>query len=429
MDSSHPKVSVCLPVFNGQAFLRDALESLIQQTMSDFEVIIGDDGSTDGSYELCLRCAEKDSRFKVTRNSERLGLFKNYNACISKATGRFIKLFAQDDYCKPTMFQKMVQALESHGSVGVVGCAKRWIDEHGQTIQPKTAKEKKQVSVFEQDTLVPGREAIRETLHSISNWLGEPSTIMFRKELADSGFDIRYRQAGDLDYWLRILDGDKDYYFLSEALCDFRLHSMAMSARNARSLVAQLDWYLLAGKFAKYLGQMEPPQTQEQFGRRLSARLVRSFGPQLNALEEDQRKSTTTATTAAPTQTNVNHNFFSDVVDPEHMLELFSGWSGVANQACGIDDMTEYSADTERYLAFAFCMLREAIHAAKEREQAQHALNSAEEKFDQREAELQAKVKELENEVAKLRHSVSEMDHSLSWKVTAPLRSAKKLLS
>lgn len=427
MEANSPKVSVCLPVYNGQAFLNEALQSLLQQTVSDFEVIIGDDGSTDGSYELCLSYAEKDSRFKVTRNPERLGLFKNYNSCLAKATGRFIKLFAQDDCCKPTMFQKMIQVLESHGSVGVVGCAKRWIDENGQPIQPKTAKERKQVSVFEQDTLVPGREAIRETLHSISNWLGEPSTIMFRRELADTGFDTRYRQTGDLDYWLRILDGDKDYYFLAEALCDFRLHSLAMSARNARSLVAQLDWYLLAGKFAKYLGQMEPPQTQEQFGRRLSARLVRSFGPQLNALEDDQRKSTETAANAAAS--NKNHNFFSDVVDPEHMLELFSGWTGVANQACGIDDMAEYSADTERYLAFAFCMLREAIHAAKERELAQHALNSAEEKFDQREAELQSKIKELEAEVTKLRHSVSEMDHSLSWKVTAPLRSAKKLLS
>ncbi len=425
MEPQCPTVSICLPVYNGKAFLDAALDSLLKQTLSDFEVLIADDGSTDGSFELCLSYQEKDPRFKVSRNPERLGLFKNYNACISRATGRFIKLFAQDDCFKPAMLQRMVQALESHRSVGVVGCAKRWIDEHGEAIIPKTAKEKRQVSAFDQDTLVPGREAIRETLHAINNWMGEPTTIMFRREVADTGFDIRYRQIGDLDYWLRILDGEKDYYFINEPLCDFRRHSEALSARNARSLVAQLDWYLLAGKFAKYLGQMEPPQTQEQFGRRLSARLVRSFGPQLNALEEDQTKASADGTTT-PAK---SHNFFSDVVDPEHMLELFSGWSGVANQACGIEDMVEYSADTERYLAFAFCMLREAIHSAKEREVAQHALNAAEEKFDQREADLQTHIKELEAELQKLRNSVAEMDHSLSWKVTAPLRSAKKLLS
>ena len=425
MELQSPTVSVCLPVYNGKAFLDEALQSLLKQTLRDFEVLIVDDGSTDGSFELCQSYASRDDRFKVSRNEERLGLFKNYNACIAKAGGRFIKLYAQDDCFHPTMFQRMVQALESHGTVGVIACAKKWIDENGQAIAARNAKENRQLAAFDQDTLVPGREAIRETLHAINNWLGEPSTIMFRKELADTGFDTRYRQIGDLDYWLRILDGDKDFYFIAEPLCDFRRHSEAMSTRNARSLVAQLDWYLLAGKFAKYLGQMEPPQTQEQFGRRLSARLVRSFGPQLNALEEDINK----AHLEGIKDDGKNHNFFSDVVDPEHMLELFSGWTGVANQACGIEDMVEFSADTERYLAFAFCMLREAIHSAKERELAQHELNTAEEKFDQKEADLKNHIRELELEVAKLRQSVAEMDHSISWKVTAPLRTAKKLLS
>jgi glycosyltransferase involved in cell wall biosynthesis len=425
LELQSPLVSVCLPVYNGNAFLDEALQSLLKQTLTDFEVLIADDGSTDGSYELCLSYADRDPRFKVSRNEERLGLFKNYNACIARATGRFIKLYAQDDCFQPAMLQRMVQVLDSHRTVGVIACAKKWIDEKGNVIPAKNAKENRQLAAFEQDTLVPGREAIREALHAINNWLGEPSTIMFRKELADTGFDTRYRQIGDLDYWLRILDGDKDYYFIAEPLCDFRRHSEAMSARNARSLVAQLDWYLLAGKFAKYLGQMEPPQTQEQFGRRLSARLVRSFGPQLNAIEEETHK----AQIEGIKPDGKNHNFFSDVVDPEHMLELFSGWTGAANQACGIEDMVEFSADTERYLAFAFCMLREAIHSAKERELAQHQLNTAEEQFDQKEAELLNYIKELESEVQKLRSSVAEMDHSISWKVTAPLRSAKKLLS
>src|SRR5262249_40381711 len=104
--SSVPTVSICLPVYNGERFLAEAIESVLEQTHRDYELLICDDLSHDSSLEIARTYARYDTRVTVWSNPQRLGLFANYNSSIERATGKYIKLFAQDDLLAPTMLER-----------------------------------------------------------------------------------------------------------------------------------------------------------------------------------------------------------------------------------------------------------------------------------------------------------------------------------
>ncbi len=95
--AGNPIVSVCLPTFNGERFLGAAIQSLLSQTFFDFELIICDDCSSDKTVALIQSFAERDPRIKFFQNEKNCGLFENYNVCLGRVIGQFVKLFAQDD--------------------------------------------------------------------------------------------------------------------------------------------------------------------------------------------------------------------------------------------------------------------------------------------------------------------------------------------
>src|SRR5580693_4962244 len=96
-----PTVSVCLPVYNGANYLGQAIDSVLAQTFEDIELLIADDCSTDSTKEIIQEYSSKDKRVKSWTNPQNLKLFGNYNACIEKASGKYIKLYAHDDLFEP----------------------------------------------------------------------------------------------------------------------------------------------------------------------------------------------------------------------------------------------------------------------------------------------------------------------------------------
>ena len=104
-----PKISVCLPTFNGAKYIGAAIESILAQSFPDFELIVCDDRSSDDTQRIISTFADTDDRVKFTINSQRLGLFQNYNECISRARGQFIKPFAQDDLLAPKTLDCMIE--------------------------------------------------------------------------------------------------------------------------------------------------------------------------------------------------------------------------------------------------------------------------------------------------------------------------------
>ena len=88
--NNFPKVTVCLPTYNSGEFLRYAIDSILEQTFTDFELIISDDCSTDNTPEIIRSYLEKDSRIQYLQNSHNLGLFPNWNRCLESASGEYI---------------------------------------------------------------------------------------------------------------------------------------------------------------------------------------------------------------------------------------------------------------------------------------------------------------------------------------------------
>lgn len=108
-----PAVSIGLPVYNSQQFVASAIESLLGQRFSDFEVLVSDNASTDGTEEIVRSLTAGDSRFAYRRNPENVGLVRNFRLALAGATGRYLKWMAADDVLTADWLERSVAALES----------------------------------------------------------------------------------------------------------------------------------------------------------------------------------------------------------------------------------------------------------------------------------------------------------------------------
>lgn len=108
---AHPKVSVIIPVYNREKFIGKCIESALAQTFSDLEVVVVDNASTDGTWSICQKYAEKDSRVRVFRNAENIGPVKNWKRCFDEARGEFGKILFSDDLIYPEYLSKTVPIL------------------------------------------------------------------------------------------------------------------------------------------------------------------------------------------------------------------------------------------------------------------------------------------------------------------------------
>jgi glycosyltransferase involved in cell wall biosynthesis len=120
-----------MPVFNGEKYLREALDSILAQTYQDFEIIISDNASTDRTKQICQEYLTKDSRIRYYRNEKNLGAPRNYNRVFELSSGEYFKWAACDDVHAPEFLQKCVSILDEDPSVVLCHSKTARIDEHG----------------------------------------------------------------------------------------------------------------------------------------------------------------------------------------------------------------------------------------------------------------------------------------------------------
>ncbi len=111
------RLSIGLPVYNGEKYLEAAVRSLLAQTYSDFELIISDNASSDRTQEICQDFAASDSRVRYYRNERNIGANPNFNRVLELATGEFFKWAAYDDICRPQYLEKCIEALDANPSI------------------------------------------------------------------------------------------------------------------------------------------------------------------------------------------------------------------------------------------------------------------------------------------------------------------------
>jgi len=396
-----PLVSVCLPLYNGEKFLVQAVESVLNQTYKNFELIIADDGSKDRGPALVQELAQKDKRIKFQQNPKNLGLFQNYNECMRLAQGKYIKLFAQDDLFEPNILERMVAVLEQNDSVSLVSCARTWLDDNGKKIDPVSSNEMRMSRPFESDRQFSGKWISTETLREFVNWLGEPCSMMFRKSQAGPGFDTRFLQLGDIDYWYRLLE-QGDYFFLCDYLCSFRKHAGSTTVKNRKTLTSLLDWLVLANKHKHLIAEMG--ETEQEFTQRFTRRYVYAItGAYYSAPKSDKAKE--------------KDGKLAFLMDCSDLLSAFEPDQNVPRDV------------TEEFRAFAVSCLHEASRMQNEYRLVKHVVKTQRKIIIGMEIEHEEKILAMQEEIDELRGALSELGNSLSWKVTAPLRNVRKLLN
>jgi glycosyltransferase involved in cell wall biosynthesis len=131
MSNDKPYVSIGLPVFNGEKYLEETLDSMLAQTYSDFELIVSDNASTDRTPEICKAYAARDPRIRYHRNEKNLGASPNFNRVFELSSGEYFKWAAYDDLIAPDFLLQCVVALDQNPAVVLCYPRAKLIDEHG----------------------------------------------------------------------------------------------------------------------------------------------------------------------------------------------------------------------------------------------------------------------------------------------------------
>lgn len=117
---STPILSVGMPVYNGAKWIEDAIESILEQSFGDFELIIADNASTDDTERICRSFAGRDARVRYHRNSSNIGIYRNFDLVFELASGKYFKWAACSDFCLEGFFEKCVAVLDARPDVVLV---------------------------------------------------------------------------------------------------------------------------------------------------------------------------------------------------------------------------------------------------------------------------------------------------------------------
>jgi glycosyltransferase involved in cell wall biosynthesis len=113
----NPKLTIGMPVYNGELFIKKAIESILAQTFTDFELIISNNSSTDSTEEICQEFIDRDNRIQIHTQKKNIGIHRNFNFLLSKAKGEYFAWAAVDDYLDNDFMGKNLKILESNKSV------------------------------------------------------------------------------------------------------------------------------------------------------------------------------------------------------------------------------------------------------------------------------------------------------------------------
>lgn len=228
-----PKVSVLVPTFNRAAYVVESLKSILAQSYTDFEVIVIDDCSTDDTpYQIM---ALDDVRIRYIRNSENIGLARNYSKALEFSTGEYIQFFSDDDIMNPECLMENTRAMEYYPSVGLVHSDINIIDAKGIIVSTSHWA----VNIWKKWEQVHSRsrkfrkEEYHRYLYRIYNTICLP-TVMIRRILLEKVGYMNHQLVMliDLDYWLKCTLF-ADVYFVNRKLVNFRIHPQSTTSRTS----------------------------------------------------------------------------------------------------------------------------------------------------------------------------------------------------
>lgn len=215
--TTSPAVTVLMSVFNGEEYLRKAIESILGQTFSDFEFLIINDGSTDDTGSILEHEAKRDARIKFFEQDNQ-GLVASLNFGLSNARGQLIARIDADDIAYPLRLEKQVAYMNDHPELLALGSAITLIDEKGRTVK--------------EINYPTGTNKVKSAM-MLGSKLAHPTVMMRREQVIQAGaYREACRHAEDYDLWLRLLEiGKIDN--LDEPLLYYREHDKKISVTES----------------------------------------------------------------------------------------------------------------------------------------------------------------------------------------------------
>lgn len=218
--SGTPLVTVLMSVHNDRRYLAASVGSILDQSFDDFEFLIIDDGSTDGSSDVLRRTG--DTRVRILTNAENVGLTRSLNVGLGHVRGRYVARMDADDIAEPMRLEWQVDAMERQPDLGLLGTGRLLIDDAGETINVARP--------------VHGRTAVLWKM-LLGNALAHP-TVMIRRDVLERHqlrYDERYVTAQDYELWVRLLRYTA-IDNLPEPLVRYRLRKGISQTRRAEQL-------------------------------------------------------------------------------------------------------------------------------------------------------------------------------------------------
>ena len=197
------KVSICVPVYNGEPFIRQTIEMILSQEYDNMEVLVSDNDSTDNTVGEINKI--KDERVRIIQNSTNVGMGGNWNILMKEATGDYLMIVCADDFLLPGAVKAKAKVLDENSDVSIVFSSAYVMSEKGKKIMLRRP--------FKGNQWLEAKKTQKE-LFVKKNFFAEPTNNMLRRDavLKTGEFDNNLWYTIDWEYWLRILNTGNAYY-------------------------------------------------------------------------------------------------------------------------------------------------------------------------------------------------------------------------
>lgn len=239
---TEPRVSVVTPFYNTAPYLAECIESVLAQSHQNFEYILTDNQSTDGSLEIALAYANKDARVRVVRNSSFVSQRDNYNGALRQvgAQSKYVKIASADDILYPECVARLVEVAEGHPTVGIVGSY--FVTDQG----PGANGVPCAVSCL------PGRQICRDMLLKGTFPLGTPTSVLYRADLVRRRSEFfaveSYHFDTETAYAILL---EHDFGFSHHILSFIRLDDESITGRRQSFHPNLLDLYVVIERYGR----------------------------------------------------------------------------------------------------------------------------------------------------------------------------------
>lgn len=326
----YPLVSILIPNYNYGHYLENCLDSILNQTYPNFEVIFRDNSSTDNSLEIALeyrkKFKDKGIYYSVSQNKRNVGSDRNSQLCINDAEGEYLYVLASDDAIRSNFIERCVEVLVKYPNVGLVITHRDEIDENENI--------KSSLPFYNKSCVVPGEEQASVFMMA---GIAIPGQRMFRRGVQAKvrNFQYSFQVAGD---WFNnfLYTCCSDIAYIKEPLCHYRVHSGNETNESELNLLGIFEHYQLINSFcaiSKVFGMKKPIERYDDAVKKLASMCLRYAMKMINADEID----------VARRYLQLSPVFNKDIIDDEKYIELI--------ECCKVEQLDKDAVDrlNEKY--------------------------------------------------------------------------------